>query len=202
MEATATCPQCAAKARDGSQRFCEFCGHELPGVARATRPPASDAQVVARLAAVERSAEFERLGAHEPRAPSAGMAATAFFLLFWLVAGSLVSFGFASVSALLALFPLAIMGVGSIALVGRLLALSRRNNAPVERIAAQVVDKRTLVSGGESASTTYFVTLANKHGQRREYAAEAPIYALQCPGDAGMAFVRLDLLVEFRRIDV
>lgn len=205
MKAPPSCPQCAAKARNHAQRFCEFCGHELPGADSAPQPSASDAQVIARLAAVEQSPAFARLGSHEPRAASRseGMVFTSILLVLWLGAGLIVTFGFAAVSGGLALIPLAIMGLGSFILVGKLLGHSRRRNAPMERIAAQVIDKRTLVEGRDSSTTTsYFATLANRRGGRREFAVEAQTYALLSPGDAGMAFVRSELLLEFRRIDV
>jgi hypothetical protein len=191
-------------AREFAQRFCEYCGQELQLAAPGAAPVLADAQVLARLVAIERSAEFERLAEHTPRKrsqilPIVGLLV---FLAFWLIIGSLVSAAFAAVGGPLVLFPVAVLGFGVVMILRQFAKRMRTSQAELERPAAQVVDKSTQVDGSDSGTTTsYFVTLARRDGERREYSAESDTYAALAAGDAGMAFVQAEHLLEFRRIE-
>ena len=77
--------------------------------------------------------------------------------------------------------------------------------ARLERSIALVADERTEVSGGgkdSSASTSYHVLLEWKEGQRRELKPSARVTGAVAPGDIGVAYVKANRLLDFRRIPV
>lgn len=78
----------------------------------------------------------------------------------------------------------------------------RFRNAPLRRELALVVDERTRVHGGKATTTDYFATLQTRDGQRSEYACEGWLAGRIAPDDLGVAFVKLDHLVDFIRLEV
>lgn len=59
------------------------------------------------------------------------------------------------------------------------------NAAPVEENEAVVVAKRTSVGGGESTSTSYFVTFELRNNERRELSLRGGDYGALAEGDVG-----------------
>ncbi|MBO4562132.1 MAG: DUF2500 domain-containing protein [Clostridia bacterium] len=62
---------------------------------------------------------------------------------------------------------------------------SRNNASPVEENAAIVVAKRTMLSGGENATTSYYVTFEFENNERRELSVRGNVYGSIAEGDVG-----------------
>lgn len=65
---------------------------------------------------------------------------------------------------------------------------SKNNDSPRLTVSAQVVSKRTRVSGGSGdlmTSTTYYATFQVESGDRMEFAVSGPEYGLLAEGDQG-----------------
>ncbi|MEM6992522.1 MAG: DUF2500 family protein [Myxococcota bacterium] len=82
-----------------------------------------------------------------------------------------------------------------------MIAARRYARAPVHAAARYVQGKRTHTSGGTDSgpTTSYFVTLEDADGVRRELRSRGRIAGLLVSGDAGVAYIKRDWLVEFRR---
>ena len=94
-----------------------------------------------------------------------------------------------------ALFPVVFFGITAI-IVGTILVAvvkgiaewSDNNARPVLSVPAQLVSKRTRVSGGSndaSASTWYYVTYELQSGERREFGVRGREYGMLAEGDVG-----------------
>ncbi len=203
-ETISNCPQCGAKPRERSRSTCEFCGFEFPAGAAAGASGPSKVQFESRLRAIEESAQFASLADRDARQPiaTASVVLPILFLIPWLAIGGIVSFGFYSFKPVLALFPLAVVAFGTIGILRAVTRLFRVNRSALERRAAIVLDKRTQIAGGEQATTSYFVTLVNRAGDRKEFSVDGKLYGTLTGSDAGMAFTRAEYLLEFQRIDV
>ncbi|MCE9577763.1 MAG: DUF2500 domain-containing protein [Deltaproteobacteria bacterium] len=78
--------------------------------------------------------------------------------------------------------------------------------APLERVIAVVVNQRTSVSSHRHdqhrhTSTSYYVTLQREDGDRAEYTVGGGLAGLVSDADIGVAYVKQDLLLDFRRFD-
>ena len=65
---------------------------------------------------------------------------------------------------------------------------SKNNDSPRLTVSAQVVSKRTRVSGGSGdlmTSTTYYVTFQVESGDRMEFAVSGSEYGMLAEGDQG-----------------
>ncbi|MBL4771142.1 MAG: hypothetical protein JKY61_08375 [Planctomycetes bacterium] len=163
-----------------------------------------------RFHALRAHPEWTRLEAFTPEdAGKASPFAIVFGVLFmgaWLTIGGSVTSGFAMAGAEgMALFPLAIVSFGAIAMLMGAVRYGRFRKAPVVGGAALVVDERVKVSGGgkdSSARTRYFTTLEFPGGKRAEYPSLSEAAAQACPGDVGMAYLRHGTLVHFARVGV
>lgn len=197
------CGQCGAAARDDG-RFCAYCGAELPAPAA---PPHPLGDVDARLAAVERHPDLPRLNRHTP---STGMYTGGMFfgVVFGVVFAGFALFilsGFTRMRFTFALFPALFVLIGVGVAVGSVVKGVRFAKAPLRRTPAVIVDERTEVSGGgknSSASTSYYATLEFKGGRRKEYGVLHRLAGELAPGDAGLAYLKGDVLVDFRRVRV
>lgn len=95
----------------------------------------------------------------------------------------------------------ALMIVFVLGLMGYLLFRWRRlKAAPLQRVPAIVLDKRTEVSSGDF--TYYYVTLELRGGNRQEYNAEGKLYGLVSRDDMGVAYIKDRSLLDFRRLTV
>ena len=86
-------------------------------------------------------------------------------VIFVLVVGSIIVF--------------AVRGIGT---------WSKNNDSPRLTVSAQVVSKRTRVSGGSGdlmTSTTYYATFQVESGDRMELSVSGPEYGMLAEGDRG-----------------
>jgi len=193
---TLKCSQCGAVPKEGGTRFCGFCGSMLP-----VQTPANALPVAApeRFDAVQSHPDLPallELTPEDPGAPSlvpggcllvmAG--AIGVFILSQITGGNLPP-GLLLVPAL----------VGSLGLAVWLYA-NRERTAPIHRNVAVVLDERVRVGGGgkhSSASTHYYVLIADRAGTRVELEAEEDLAGRTAPGDIGVAYIRRGRLVDF-----
>ena len=108
------------------------------------------------------------------------------------------------VSLCISVVPLLFVALGVWALVHTTRKMRTQERAPVEAVAAVVVDKRTHVSGGghnSSASTAYYVTCQTEDGQRREYRVwGGEVFGKLAAGDAGVLFIHAGCALDFDRV--
>ena len=82
--------------------------------------------------------------------------------------------------------------------------------APILRSVRRVLRTRTQISGGtsfgdghdSSASTSYFVTLADRDGKRLEFRTDGKVVGTLVEHDIGVAYTKRNRLIEFRLFDV
>ena len=161
-----------------------------------------------RFDAVEADPEFDDAMRWEPQVPSLAyvIAAAAMLTLslVFAVAGIALLLGFPA-PLLFKVLWLA-MTVVFVAIGVAMLARALRYHAsPILRTVAMVVGTRTQVSGSGtdgSTSTSYFVTLEDREGQRIEYHAHGPVAGVVTTGDIGVAYLKSRTLVAFRRFGV
>ena len=204
------CSNCGGRPTAADQRFCGFCGVELPTLPEAPRVvvhtgPYGDLE--ARFAALDEHPALERLGRHVPSttAKSASMFGQVLFGLVFTVVALFITFMFGALAGPLAMIPLIAVVVGVTLTVGGIRQAARYSSSPLLRIKALVVDERVQVSGGggnSQASTTYFATLQDAGGHRTEYQVDDEIAAEVTEGDLGIAFIKGPVLVDFARIQV
>lgn len=205
------CDDCGARATRIDARFCEFCGAELPRLKSA--PPAGPGGVsqraAARFEALEVHPETERLMAFTPE--DAGKASTrtvifgVFFVVLWLSMGSVIIAGFSMAPGPMVLFPIAIVGFGTVMVVGKAVQYRNFRNAPIKKQPALIVDERIEVSGGgknNSVSTQNYTTLEHPGGGRTEVKSIPSASSQAHPGDIGIAYLRANTLVYFGRVPV
>jgi hypothetical protein len=200
-----SCSNCGAASRGPTARFCEYCGAGLPRP-EAPPPPSPFGDVPARFAALREHADYQAALAETPSDTAQVLklgGGIAFLLIFVMIAG-FMSVIFLSVCPPLGLVPVGILIVGVIGLVQHMAKASRFSSAELSRVPALVVDERTTISGGgDSPSRTQeHVTLEFEDGRRQEYDATGKLAGLVTAGDMGVAFLRADVLLEFRRIRV
>ena len=82
----------------------------------------------------------------------------------------------------------AVVGMLVVTAVRGAAAWSKNNDSPRLTVSAQVVSKRTRVSGGSGdlmTSTTYYVTFQVESGDRMEFAVSGSEYGMLAEGDQG-----------------
>lgn len=202
----ARCPNCAALASEHDQAVCAFCGHDLP---RVEPPPAPRAPTVDELLAeVERHPQLRAWRAHRPSSLGAALGLgvmVVFGLAFSALAGLMViGFGRAvQGGALFTLAPLVFVVAGLAMALTAVVRGVRHFGSPLLRRPALVLDERVEVSGGggdSSATTTYYATLELAGGERREYRTGGRVAGALASGDYGLAYLRADTLLDFRRV--
>lgn len=203
------CSSCGAPPTREDQRFCGFCGAELPPL------PAPETVVLqggrfgdleARFRALEAHPELPELMAHTPSAAgrAVGLAGQAVFgVVFAGIAGFMTLF-FGAFAGPLAIVPMAMTAFGIFIALNGLRSSARLRSAPLQRVKSLVVDERVSVSGGGNtqASTSYHATLQDERGERREFLVDDRIAAAVTEGDMGIAYVQADHLLDFVRLDV
>lgn len=195
------CASCGAAFKTEAERFCPYCG---------TQRPSPEEKVVAtsvaeRFEIAEHDPEVERLMALEPgltAATASDVGATMRPLVACIVL-VVISIAFASNHAgILTLFPLAMAGIVLFKTLKNAAGAVELRTATTERSIARVADERTEVRGANDRThTTYFVTLESKDGARREYRVDAAMAGRVAPNDLGVAYVRADRLLDFRRVN-
>ena len=210
MDEARQCSNCGGRPTAEDQRFCGFCGVELP------LPEAAPQVVVhtgpygdleARFAALDDHPDLDRLRQHVPSTTgkTASMFGQVAFGLLFTGMALFITFMFGAVAGPMAVFPLIGVVAGVILTLGGLKRAGEYSSAPLRRIKALVVDERVKVSGGSNnrqASTAYYATLQDPEGHRVEYQVDEDIAAEVREGDIGLAFVKGPVLVDFARIRV
>lgn len=201
------CHHCGAAVRSRTARFCEFCGTELvhDDAPRAQTPDESRRE---RFELLRRHPDLESGLRHTPqvRVPTistglvfVGPLVIAFLVFFVVQANNMRA------PIIFFIVP-AIMFVAIANTIFRSVQRgSRVRAARWERLPAIVVDERTRVSGGgknSRATTSYFATLEFEDGARREFRVSPRLAGDITGDDAGIAYVKHDALLEFRRISV
>jgi len=95
--------------------------------------------------------------------------------------------------------------IGVVVVIWTIVRWVRFKAAPLEVLPALVLDKRQEVWGGgdqSSASTTYYVTLETKTGDRREVTIKGRLYGQVTQDDVGVAYIKTNSLLDFRRLPV
>ncbi len=211
----AKCEKCAAQASRHDARFCEYCGAELPKIVAQPQPivvqPGGAALgLEERFRALKAHPDWERLKVYLPedagKASVAAVGFSGFFLVIWIAAGGFITTMFAAVGGgAFALIPMGIVGLGLVMMLSGAAKYHKFRNAPVLPIEALVVDERVQVSGGgenSRARTSYFTTLEFEGGKRTEHHTIDSAASEACPGDVGMAYLRDNRLVCFKRVSV
>lgn len=210
MSQARKCSSCGAPPTESDQKFCGFCGAELPPLPAAAPVIVQGGRwgdLEQRFQALEAHPERESLGRHTPSATGhgLGMAAQAVFgIVFTAIAGFMTLF-FAALMGPLAIVPLLMAVLGVVITVSSLTKGAKLSSAPLKREPALVVDERVKVSGGSgnsSASTRYFITLQDRNGRRTEYAANDKIASSVTEGDMGFAYLKADFMLDFKRVEV
>ncbi|CAG7646972.1 DUF2500 domain-containing protein [Paenibacillus allorhizosphaerae] len=101
------------------------------------------------------------------------------------------------------LIPVLVVGI-FVFVIGRGLFTWMKNNASDQVVtAAEIVSKRTLVSGGSgdtSAHTTYYVTFQFDNGNRVELRVRGTDYGLMAEGDQGQLAYQGTRFLYFNRV--
>lgn len=200
------CPHCGASLQSRTARFCEFCGTELPR--KAPAQPARFGDLPARFAELESHPSLGELQRHEPSAAShqaANLFGVLFALVFMGVAVVMFAAFQASAPAPFSFFPLIFLAAGGFLLVKTLTRTSRLASAELTRVPALVVDERIQVSGGSgdsSSHTTYYVSLETADGERVEYESRGRLNGAITSGDMGLAYLKGEILLDFKRLPV
>lgn len=92
-----------------------------------------------------------------------------------------------------------IVGVIVFAVVKGIAQWTYNNSQPERRVPARVVAKRTRVSGHNSVSTTYYVTVEMYSGKRVEYRVRGKQYGRLAEGDHGALVHQGSRFKEFHR---
>jgi len=207
--APSNCPNCDAQITREATQFCTYCGTQLPHL-ELSRP----ATLEERFAALEAHADYADLLAQQPSVKTELQSHTmmiVFLVVFVLmglpILGVFFVVGFASgpFLPLFMLIPMAVVGLGIYLLVKTARSASAFKRAKLSSWPGHVVDERTKVSGGgdnRRASTTYFVTLQDSAGRRREFRARGPVAGEIGTGDMGVAYSKAEFLIDFMRVEV
>lgn len=203
MLANVHCANCGAAFGADAKEHCAFCGAERPRVEPEVRhvfaPNAEE-----RWVSAERHPSMEELLAREPIEHEDGPFATsASAPRIAAVAGALT---FAAGTAftldgrtgpMVALLGLVVF----VAAVLRLLRLRALGTAPWQRALVLVLDKRRDDSEGHGGPRLYVAT-RSRAGGRREWLTSEHLHKHLQSGDLGVAYAKLDRLVDFRKLPV
>lgn len=205
------CGNCGGVAARADDRFCAYCGTELP---RPSSEQTVRVEVVGPFGDLDE--RFERLKAHasypqwmrwtpSTAGHAVGLYGGAVFAVVFIVSSIFMTGVFGVLAGPMALFPLGFVAVGVFLLIKTVGRATRYSSAPLVRLPAAVLDERTEVSGGgenSSASTTYYASLQFPDRRRHEFVVDGRTAGEVARGDVGIAYLKSDVLVAFRRVDV
>lgn len=210
------CVECGARQKGAADRFCAYCGTQLPRAPTEAELRVDERR--ARFDVARGSAAYQRALARTPSAAGqlgGGLFQVLFLAFFVLVTlgigGSACSVGafaggvpFGAIGGLFALVPLGMATFAIVALIGAARRTARVATSATLPMLALVKDERTQVSGGgrdSSASTSYFATLEFEDGRREEFPVSGRISGRVTPGDIGVAYERGGALIDFTLLD-
>lgn len=195
------CPHCGARVlRPGTQATCDYCSTELE-----LRAPPRAVERERRFARLQAAPELPRLLAQP--VGGGGHLVVAYFGL--LVSGGIVVVGVLVASAAVpmagpfAIVPMLVVGVAILGFVQILRRTARFAGDSGRATPAIVVDERIRVTGGGDGQsrTQNYATLEDQDGQRRELETTEDVAARIAAGDAGVAYERGGILIQFVRVD-
>lgn len=197
------CDNCGAQVRNRSAAYCEFCGAALPKAP--TQKPQPFGDLEARFAALEVHPELPAHMRYEPSIGSfllPGAMTVGVLAIFLAVTGFMTLFTLA-IFPPFAIFTAAMFAFGVFLLVKTLNQASKFTSSKLERRPALVLDERSHVSGSsDSTRTRYYVSLESRDGKREELSTTGQVSGTLTRGDLGIAYIRADTLLDFRRVDV
>lgn len=221
-----TCPQCGAAPERREQSFCGYCGTALPEPERGDDPRARERRLLAE--AEERIPDVLARPTRRARAttPPGSVAKLAFGLVFAGAAVAMIQLqqsihaprgGLSARHVIEGLpvetsgpsFDLFVIVPALFVLIGLGMAafqawtIVRFRGAPLRGVAVIVRDERTRVSGGgenSQARTSYYATVEDHRGARREYPVTGSLAGELSAGDVGVALVRGDHLLDLVRV--
>lgn len=209
IDVTRKCPNCSAILKRANERFCGFCGTEVPLPASSSAPPSPFGDVPARFAALADHLDRAKAERRRPDDSWIGSALTfrMVFGVFFAAIGLFIGLTFVAtlVMAPFSLVPFGFTALGIWIVIDAIRRRRRYAAAPLRRVPALVTGERTQVTGGgrnSSARTTYFVTLEDEDGRRREYRTKGSVVGEVSEGDMGIAHVREVYLLGFDRLPV
>ena len=199
------CPNCGAHIPRIRAKFCEFCGTELPRDEPEKEIPLVVDQTRARFELLQDHEDLEELLAHRPSTGShtAQMGCGIAFPIFFIAVSLGITMVFGKVGGPIAFVPFMFVVVGVVLLFSNIKKAADFSSAELEAVPALVVDERIQVSGGgenRSASTTYYAMLEFEDGRRKEFTIQSGTASKVAPNDMGVAYVKGDHLLEFRRV--
>jgi hypothetical protein len=104
-----------------------------------------------------------------------------------------------------AILPVTFILIGIGIILWSLVRFFRFIMGTLTRETAKVVDKRIRVRGGgsgHSATTSYYITLEFRSGDRKEYPTEGNTYGGVTHDDIGVAYIKGGILLDYRRLPV
>lgn len=193
------CPFCGALIQSADVR-CPSCGNTIPQLSVAS---GGQERLSSELSA--HSTELEELLRYTP---SAARKVVEFALL---IVFGLPFTGFAILFIVLArrhgaplifrLFPLIFVLVGLVMIAGGLRGLVRLLTSPLIRLSAVILGKREERStGGETTSTTYYLTMKTDDGREKEYCVPGGLFSRCERGDAGVVYMKGGCLLDFKSV--
>lgn len=193
------CTQCDARLLP-LQNYCDHCGTPVKGAAPV---PAEGSDAFTRLAADPALERALGEGPRVPPPPARPDHPQMAYILFAAVLGFAMLYFFQD-------GPPKSTGVWAIPLVALLPLLggwTRRKgrsksyrDAPLESFPARIQSVEAPSGSGRSSRAT--LDLVTRGGQRRRLRHSGVLWSELNPGDLGAAFVKADVLVDFRRVDV
>ena len=204
MSGSRACRQCGAVPASPEATVCAFCGSALAAPPSATEGQAGARRTPTRaekIAALESDPRYGALFAGDPprRGPSWVPVVLIGALLAVVIATTI---GSVLTAGPLLIAPVAIALVIAWMFVRAIRRQMRVRAAPLERIAAVVVGKRTVERRAEDGDTVlatgHQVEIEDRAGARRTLKASDRVGRALAEGDAGIAFVRERTLVDFR----
>lgn len=188
---------------------CPYCGAVRADAPIASPPPSSPTPptVEERLAAIREQADFATWMRHSPSMTGhvAGTGVAVVFLVVFIGVAIFMTTMFQMAPAPMSYFPLLFVAFGIFGLFSVLKKSASFAKSPLERTPAHVLDERVSVSGGgknSSASTAYYVTLTREDGNRQEFQTTGKIAGVITRDDVGVAYVKGEHLLDFRRVQV
>jgi hypothetical protein len=204
------CRECGARVKQRGAVFCLYCGARLPETEAA---PAVSIRPLGdldrRFYELDRHPVLADLMERSPPTARQGVALATQGLFFLVFAGFAVAF-LMLVNTIggqwfLQAVPIVFIIIGVIGFLATLARGATFSRSPLQRETAAIAGERTRVGGGgrsDGASTTYFVTLEYPGGDRREYVASGELCGEVTTGDVGVAYLKDDMLLDFKRVRV